>query len=122
MGLKKCRLCGKVFAIGSAKYCGDCIKGLSKLYGSVHEYMRDHYDETFDIEKLSEGMNVDPAYINALVDLGYIDSTIRQDNIDENRRKQLAAAFNSELEKMQKDKAVFYGGEVYSRKKSWDSK
>ena len=122
MTLRKCRLCGKVFAVGSPQYCGDCIKELGELYNFVHRYMRDHDDETFDIEKLSGDMNIDPAYIKALVDLGYIESKEKHDNIDENRRKKLAAAFNEELEKMQKEKVMFYGGEVYARKKIWDSK
>ena len=113
--LKSCRLCGKVFAVNSTNYCHDCRKKLGELYSSVHEYMRDHDEEEFDIQKLAEGMDVDPAYIKALVDLGYI-NRVDEDEKRRAQRRKIAAALSKELN-IQKDKIVSYGGGIYSRRK-----
>ncbi len=127
MALRECKLCGKVFTVGSPQYCYDCIRKLGDLYGSVHEYMRDHEDEVFDISTLAAGMDVDPVYIKALVDLGYITSLMQENDTDREQRKKLAEEFSRELGKITGkinavkktgNKSIFYGGERYSRRKS----
>lgn len=116
--LMECWLCRRLFNSAGQKICPDCIKKLDSLYGSVHEYMRDHKDEDFDMDKLAEDMEINPAYIKALVDLGYIEAVIRtEDGKEQDRKQKLAAAFSQELEKMQKDKITTYGGVIYSRER-----
>lgn len=116
MNLRQCKLCGKITTADSG-ICSDCVKDLGELYGSVHEYMRDHKDEKFDMEKLSEGMNINPLYIKALVDLGYIKAVISEEDKTHEQRHKLAEAFSQELGKFQKPKITTYGGEIYARKR-----
>ena len=116
MRLRQCKLCGKITTADSG-ICSDCVKDLGELYGSVHEYMRDHKDEKFDMEKLSEGLDIDPVYIKALVDLGYIEAIIpEEEDMNQKQRHKLAEAFSKELGKFQKAKITTYGGEIYARK------
>ena len=119
MDLSECRLCGRVIAAGENKVCPDCRIKLGELYGSVHEYMRDHKDEDFDIEKLSEEMNVDPIYIKTLVDLGYIEAVIKKKGMNTEQRQKLATALTNELDKfhLNRPKVTTYGGEIYARKR-----
>ena len=82
--------------------------------------MRDHEDEDFDIYKLADDMNLNTADVQALVDLGYIERDLGLYGTRETKRSKLANAFNSELEKMRREKLMFYGGEVYSRESEYD--
>lgn len=116
MSLMRCRLCGKIFSEGGKNnICPQCIKRLNDMYGLVHEYMRDHEEEDFDIYKLAEDVGVSTADIQALVELGYIERDLGLYGKNETDRSRLAHAFQAELDKMRKEKTVFYGGEIYSR-------
>ena len=116
MPLTECKLCGRVYTHGGRMgICPRCIMRLEELYGRVHEYMRDNEDEDFDVHKLAEDMEENPADIQALVDLGYIERDLSLYGTQETKRKKLAQAFQGELDKMHRDKAMFYGGEIYSR-------
>ena len=115
MPLIECRLCGRVFTHGGRKnVCPMCLRRLGDLYAEVHEYMRDHEEEDFDINKLSEWMDISPVDIQALIDLGYLTRDLRDE--DEDRRR-LAQALSGELAKMDKEhhKLTTYGGAIYSR-------
>ena len=121
MPLIKCRLCGRIFTHGGKNnICPLCVRRLEELYGLVHEHMRDNEDKNFDIYKLADEMGVSTADIQALVDLGYIERDIGLYGKRETQRSKLANAFNSELEKMRREKLMFYGGEVYSRESEYD--
>ena len=116
MPLIECKLCGRVFTHGGRRgVCPRCIRRLEELYGRVHEYMRDNEDEEFDVHKLAEEMEENPADIQALVDLGYIERDISLYSTNETRRKKLAQAFKDELDRMQREKVTFYGGDIYAR-------
>ncbi|MBQ3655058.1 MAG: hypothetical protein II954_11690 [Synergistaceae bacterium] len=115
MPLMECRLCGRIFTEGGRKnVCPKCLRRLGDLYAEVHEYMRDHDDEEFDIDRLSDAMDASPMDIQALVDLGYIERDISLYGTRETKRKQLADAFSHELSKMKRG-ITTYGGEIYSR-------
>ena len=77
--------------------------------------MRDHDEEEFDVYKLAEEMEENTADIQALVDLGYIERDLSLYGTQETKRKKLAQAFKNELDRMQREKAMFYGGEIYAR-------
>ena len=116
MALMQCRLCGKIYTEGGRKnVCPRCLRRLGDLYGTVHEYMRDHEEEKFDIYKLSEGVGADLADIQALVDLGYIERDLGLYGTRETERSRLAKALSGEIDKMTKTKLTTYGGEIYSR-------
>ena len=116
MALTKCRLCGMLFTSGGRKnICPLCIKRLEELYGSVHEYMRDHKDEEFDIYTLAEATESNIADIQALVDLGYIERDLGLYGTRETARSRLAKAITNEIDKMNRNKLTTYGGEIYAR-------
>ena len=116
MPLTKCRLCGMLFTNGGRNnICPLCIRRLDELYGSVHEYMRDHEDETFDIYTLSEAMDANIADIQALVDLGYIERDLGLYGKRETQRSKLANSLSREIDKMNRNKLTTYGGEIYAR-------
>ena len=116
MAFIKCRLCGKLFTSGGRNnICPLCLKRIEELYGYVHEYMRDHKDEEFDVYKLSEETGIDLADIQALVDLGYIERDLGLYGTRETERSRLAKAINGEIDKMNRNKLTTYGGEIYAR-------
>ena len=116
MAFLKCRLCGKLFTSGGRNnICPLCLQRLDELYGYVHEYMRDHKDEEFDVYKLSEATGIDLADIQALVDLGYIERDLGLYGTRETERSRLAKAINGEIDKMNHNKLTTYGGEIYAR-------
>ena len=116
MPLMECRLCGKIYTQGGRQgVCPECLKRLGDLYSLVHEYMRDHEEEKFDVSTLADDMGVSAVDIQALVDLGYIERDMQLYGTRETARKKLADAFGQELDKMEKKKLMTYGGEIYSR-------
>ena len=116
MSFTKCRLCRRVFTEGGRKsICPSCIRRLDELYGSIHEYMRDHEDEEFDIHNLAEETDAKPADIQALVDLGYIERDIALYGKKDTDRSRLANAFSRELDKMSRNRLTTYGGDIYAR-------
>ena len=116
MALTKCRLCGMLFTSGGRKnVCPLCIRRLEELYGYVHEYMRDHEDEQFDIYTLAEATESNLADIQTLVDLGYIERDLGLYGKRETERSRLAKAITNEIDKMNRNKLTTYGGEIYAR-------
>ena len=116
MDLLQCRLCRGLYTGGGRDHvCPKCIRRLEELYSHVHEYMRDHEEEDFDIHKLSEQIEANPVDIQALVDLGYIERDIGLYGKRKTKRSRLAEKFNDELVKMQGNKPIFYGGKIYER-------
>ncbi len=115
MPLMECRLCGRIFTEGGRKnVCPKCLNRLGNLYAEVHKYMRDHDDEEFDIDRLSDAMDASPVDIQALVDLGYIERDISLYGTRETDRSRLAQELSEELGKMKRG-ITTYGGEIYSR-------
>ena len=121
MPLMKCRLCGKIFTEGGRdNVCPLCLRRLGDLYGEVHEYLRDNEDEKFDVHKLAEAMDVSTVDIQALVDLGYIERDLGLYGTRKTDRSKLAEAFSAELDKMNKNKLITYGGDIYARDTEYD--
>ena len=117
MGLAGCRRCGKLFnSINNGKYCGECIRKLEELYGSVHEFMRDHGDDIFDVESLAEAMEINPVDVQALVELGYIERDMQTYSREKKgSRQKIAEAIDGELAKMRRNGITTYGGIIYAR-------
>ena len=116
MQLIGCRLCGKVFTNGGRNnICPQCISRLGELYNSVHEYIRDHEDEEFDVDELADAMGINAVDVQALVDLGYLERDLSLYGKRETARSKMAHAFSTELDRMRKNKITTYGGDVYAR-------
>ena len=117
MPLIECKLCGRVYTEGGRMgVCPRCLRRLGDLYAEVHEYMRDHDDEEFDINSLAEAMGASIADIKALVDLGYISRDLKGYDQDEEERRKLAQALTDEMSKIGgRHKLTTYGGDIYSR-------
>ena len=114
MEITGCKLCGRIVNAEGTKICRNCMHRLERVYSKVHNHMRDNPDETFDIEKLSEDLDVNPADIQMLIELGYIDREIQINSERERARRELAGALANELENMKK-KVTSYGGAKYAR-------
>ena len=109
MDITGCKLCGRLVKDEWPRICRNCLHRLDEVYSDIHNYMRDNPDETFDIEKLSEDLDINPADIQMLIELGYIDREIQMKSKTEAARKKLAGILADELEDMKKKKSTTYG-------------
>ena len=123
MPLISCRLCGKLFSSSGGRTCTACHSRLDDLYPRVREYLRDNPKVAFNVETVSEAMEVDIRDIQGLVDLGYLDRDIgAQPSPEEVRRQKLAQEFEDSLKQMkasaQRDssKTASYGQQRYGDK------
>ena len=115
MDITGCKLCGRIVNASGTQICRNCMHRLEREYSDIHNYMRDNQDETFNIERLSEDLDINPADIQMLIELGYIDREIQRNSERERERKELAGMFANELEDMKKKKVTTYGGAKYAR-------
>lgn len=120
MDITGCRLCGRIVSAEGNKICRNCMHRLEDVYSRVHNYMRDNSDEKFDIERLSEDLDVNPADIQMLIELGYIDREIAENSRTERARRKLAGMLSGyssgdEDENTKRRKIMTYGGEKYAR-------
>ncbi|MBQ3402459.1 MAG: hypothetical protein IJG65_03660 [Synergistaceae bacterium] len=116
MALNECKLCRRAYnGFEGQKICPDCIRRLESIYGRVHEYMRDNEDRDFDLDTISDEMDISPVDIQALIDLGYLERDIQTySRSKKGSRQKLAEALNGEMEKMRRN-ITTYGGVVYAR-------
>ena len=101
MPLLTCKLCGKIFTSSGGRTCPSCLKELDALYPKVREYLRDNPKAEFNVDTLSEELNADIRYIQALTDMGYLDRDLdsRVDGAAASRQK-LAKEFEDSLKQM----------------------
>lgn len=119
MPLVKCRLCGNLYNSngGGIRVCKNCMRRIDSLYGHVHEYMRDHEDDDFDIYTLADALNISTADVQVMVDLGYIERDLQTYGKDKKGSKEkLAQELNNELDKMRRN-VTTYGGVIYGRER-----
>ena len=91
------------------------------MYPKVREYLRDHSQESFNLERISEDMDFDIRYVQALVELGYLDRNLpgESPNEEEKKRKQLllselqASLNSSSAPKSDKMTGKMYGQQRY---------
>ena len=115
MEITGCKLCGRIVSAEGTRICRNCMHRLERIYSDVHNYMRDNPDETFDIERLSQELDVNPADIRMLIELGYIDREIAENSKTAETKRKLAGILTEEIEDMKKRKVTTYGGAKYSR-------
>ena len=115
MNITGCKLCGRIVNAEGTRICRNCMHRLENVYSQIHNYMRDNPDETFNIERLSEDLDINPADIQMLIELGYIDREIAENSGRERARRELAGILTNELEDMKKKKVTSYGGAKYAR-------
>ena len=120
MNITGCKLCGRIVNAEGTKICPNCMHRLQKVYSQIHNYMRDNSEEKFDIERLSEELDVNPADIQMLIELGYIDRRLAEDSRTESARKKIAGMlsgheFDEEDDDGKRRKIMTYGGEKYAR-------
>ena len=115
MDITGCKLCGRIVNNEWPRICRNCLHRLDEEYSDIHNYMRDNPDETFDIERLSEDLDINPADIQMLIELGYIDREIQMKSKTKSEKRKLAGVLANELEDMKKKKVTSYGGAKYAR-------
>ena len=103
MPLVSCRVCGKIFASPGGRICPSCGKLLDVLWPKVRECLRDNPKTHFNIKTLSRALNEDIRYIQALVDMGYLDRKV-ENHISEEalRRHKLAKEIERSLKQAHK--------------------
>ena len=129
MALGTCKLCRKIFTpelgkVGS-KICPDCRDRLEKLYTEVHDYLRDHSKDEFNVEMVANELHADIRDVQELVDLGYLDRDADGDaSAYDPKRDRLVKAFEASIDKLKASaaaaaafKPVSYGQEVYGDNK-----
>ncbi|MDD2206582.1 MAG: hypothetical protein WCQ97_03340 [Aminobacterium sp.] len=123
MNLVTCKLCGKVFSSSRGKICPECLDEVDNLYRRVREFLRDNASRNYDVESLSEATGIDIRYIQALIDLKYIDRDVQSNFKDEEQEKKdrLLKEFQKNLDKGNRrhesaEKTRTYGQERYGSK------
>ena len=120
MNLVTCRLCGKLFNAARGKTCVACLEEVDRLYPKVREYLRDHTKEVCNLERVSEDMGIDIRYVQALVELGYLDRAVQDETEaeEEKLRKQiLVRELQASLDTSPLRKNEQLAGKMYSQKR-----
>ena len=125
MDLITCKLCGRLFSAARGKICITCLDEVDSMYPKVREYLRDHSQESFNLERISEDMGFDIRYVQALLELGYLDRGLPGEfpTEDEKQRKQLlvselqASLNSSAAERQDKMSGKMYGQQRYGTNK-----
>ena len=125
MNLITCKLCGRLFSAARGKICITCLDEVDSMYPKVREYLRDHSQESFNLERISEDMGFDIRYVQALLELGYLDRGLPGEfpTEDEKQRKQLlvselqASLNSSAAERQDKISSKMYGQQRYGTNK-----
>lgn len=99
--IRNCRVCGRVYMhINGPQLCENCRETLDDIYFRARDEIRNApKGEKFDNLKLSERLDVDPVFIQILVEEGLFDKEEAWQD-DPVSRKNLADQFAKELEKM----------------------
>ena len=121
MYLITCKLCGRLFSAARGKICITCLDEVDSMYPKVREYLRDHSQESFNLERIAEDMNFDIRYVQALVELGYLDRALPGEAPDEEEKKrkqlllnELQASLNSSpMGRGDKTAGKMYGQQRY---------
>jgi hypothetical protein len=116
-----CKLCGKVFTSNSGKVCPQCLEELDDLYPRVREFLRDHASQEYNAEELAEEVGVDIRYIQALIDLKYIERNVSSEEEEQKKRERLLKEFQKNLDEGKRrststETTRTYGQERYGEK------
>jgi len=120
VNLVTCKLCGRLFSATRGKICVTCLDEIDDLYPKVREFLRDHSKESFNVEQIADGMDLDIRYVQALVELGYLDRGVKADpeEEEEKRRKEaLARQLQASLENSASSKAAEVSGRMYGQQR-----
>ena len=120
MNLVTCKLCGRLFSANRGRICTTCLDEIDGLYPKVREFLRDHSKENFNVEQIADGMDLDIRFVQALVELGYLDRGIGADPEaeEEKRRKEtLARQLQASLENSASAKASENMGKMYGQQR-----
>jgi hypothetical protein len=120
VNLVTCKLCGRLFSAARGKICVTCLDELDGLYPKVREFLRDHSKENFNVEQIADGMDLDIRYVQALVELGYLDRGIGENPEAEQERKRreaLARQLQASLENSASSKAAEVSGRMYGQQR-----
>ena len=120
MNLVTCKLCGRLFSANRGRICTTCLDEIDGLYPKVREFLRDHSKENFNVEQIADGMDLDIRFVQALVELGYLDRGVGADPEaeEEKRRKEtLARQLQASLENSASAKASENMGKMYGQQR-----
>ena len=98
MKLMICDICDKNFPSAGRRICPACLKSLDELYLKVHQFLRVNTDTIFNIENLSEILEINARKIQALVDMGYLGRS--SDGIDNKKRLNLLKELEDTIKQM----------------------
>jgi len=103
--INNCRICGKVFLhITGPLLCETCREELERIYFLARDEVRKSSPgETIDSFNLSDRLNVDPIYIQIIIEEGLLEQEGYSFGNPDSRRS-LAREFESELKDMSRRK------------------
>ncbi|GHS95247.1 hypothetical protein AGMMS50276_10100 [Synergistales bacterium] len=128
MPLVTCKLCNKLFTSGGPQICSSCLTKVDNLYPRVREFLRDNPKTEFNVDTVAHEMEEDIRYVQALVDMKYLDRDMetRVESPSTKARERLANELQKSLRDMKsaaakreaaKDAAASYGQERHGGNK-----
>ncbi len=87
MKLTTCRLCAKAFPSDGPYTCPQCTDELDSLFRQVRAYLRDNPKKALNTEALAEELGIDIRYVQALVEMGYLERSVPGDANGETKTK-----------------------------------
>ena len=88
MRLTTCRLCARAFPSDGPTACPQCAEKLDSLFRQVREYLRDNPRKALNAEALASELEIDIRYVQALIEMGYLERNASGDAAGETETKQ----------------------------------
>ena len=100
MKLATCRLCRRIFTSSGSVTCPECMEHLGSCFRLICGYLNNNLKVEVDARALSETLNIDIRYVQALIDLKYFEPIVLSGTKDEVAKKvELARRIQVSLEK-----------------------
>lgn len=88
MRLTTCRICARAFPSDGPTACPQCAEKLDSLFRQVREYLRDNPRKALNAEALAAELEIDIRYVQALIEMGYLERNASGDAAGETETKQ----------------------------------
>ena len=100
MKLATCRLCRRIFTSSGSTTCPECMEHLGSCFRLICGYLNNNLKVEVDARALSETLDIDIRYVQALIDLKYFEPIVLSGTKDEVAKKvELARRIQVSLEK-----------------------
>ena len=88
MKLATCRLCRRIFTSSGSVTCPECMEHLGSCFRLICGYLNNNLKVEVDARALSETLDIDIRYVQALIEMGYLERNASGDAAGETETKQ----------------------------------